>query len=165
MWWGCCRWPTGPARSPGCSCSPPLPCLPHPLKEDLKLYTASLRTIPDQTRPVQILIPSVTLQMFIWLIKGSHHLKKSGVLWKLFIKWWPAPPHVLLLWNPYFDFSLSLFRVLTFLNKRYEIRLTPPPRLWKSFIKFRFFLNDGFPNISLFSAYTYIHKLMFVIFF
>ena len=46
-----------------------------------------------------------------------------------------------------------LFRTLTVflntyavLNKRYEIRLTPPSRLWKSFIKFRFFLNDGFPN-------------------
>ena len=36
-------------------------------------------------------------------------------------------------------FKISLFRALTFLNKRYEIRLTPPPRLWKSFIKFRFF--------------------------
>ena len=28
-----------------------------------------------------------------------------------------------------------------FLNKRYEIRLTPPPRLWIFFIKFRFFLR------------------------
>ena len=65
---------------------------------------------------------SKTLPM---LYKGSHHLKKSGNLWKLFIKWWPPPP-VLLLWNPYFDFS-RFFRGITFLNKRYEIRLIPPP--------------------------------------
>ena len=33
MWWGCCRWPTGPARSPGCLCPPPSPCFAQPLKK------------------------------------------------------------------------------------------------------------------------------------
>ena len=37
---------------------------------------------------------------------------------------------------------------LLFLNKRYEIRLTPPPRLWNYFIKFRYFFNDGFPYLA-----------------
>ena len=49
----------------------------------------------------------------------------------------------------YTDFMKSLFRNLTvfqstsiFMNKRYEIRLTPPtPCLRTNFIKFRFFVN------------------------
>ena len=36
------------------------------------------------------------------LNKGSHHLKKKGILRKTFTKWWP--PLVLYLWNPYSDF-------------------------------------------------------------
>ena len=51
----------------------------------------------------------------------------------------------------------SLFRTLTIflntyavLNKIYEIRLTPPGSLRKSFIKFRFFLGDGFPTRGFF---------------
>ena len=46
------------------------------------------------------------------------------------------------------DGLICFFLSLTFLNKRYEIRLTPPPRLRKYFIKKRYFLNDGFPYIK-----------------
>ena len=45
-------------------------------------------------------------------------------------------------------FLHGLFLARTFLNKRYETRLTPPPRLRKYFIKKRYFLNDGFPKVA-----------------
>ena len=86
------------------------------------------------------------------IAKGSIPLKKSGILWKSFTKWRPPPP-VLLLWNPYSEFFQKFDRIsgtYGFLNKRYEIRLTPPPRLWKSFIKFRIFLKECFPNCGLY---------------
>ena len=43
-----------------------------------------------------------------------------------------------------FDRISSTYVVL---NKRYEIRLIPPPppRLWNFFIEFRFFLKECFP--------------------
>ena len=92
--------------------------------------------------------------------KGSHRQKKNGILWKKFHKMVTPPPRT--------AFMKSLFRTLTVflntyavLNKRYEIRLTPPSRLWKSFIKFRFFLNDGFPNHGKFLWTSYWTQLAF----
>ena len=49
----------------------------------------------------------------------------------------------------------GLFLALTFLNKRYEIRLTPPPRLRKYFMKKRYLFNDGFPYDDLKFTLTY----------
>ena len=41
--------------------------------------------------------------------KGSHQLKKKGILWIKFIKRWPPPP-VPLLWTPIFYFFLLIFQ-------------------------------------------------------
>ena len=57
---------------------------------------------------------------------GKPLPEKSGILWKSFIKRWPLPP-VLLLWNPYSELWPYFWVTILFLNKRYEIRLTPPP--------------------------------------
>ena len=44
-----------------------------------------------------------------------------------------------------------------------EIRLTPPPRLWNYFIKFRYFLNDGFPYVcNLWKDVKYVAQVIFI---
>ena len=61
--------------------------------------------------------------------------------------------HITVTPPPRTAFMKSLFRTLTaflntyaVLNKRYEIRLTPPAPVVKKFHKIPlFFLNDGFP--------------------
>ena len=92
---------------------------------------------------------------------GKPSFKKNGILWKLFIKWWPPP-------SPYCFYEILIlifsrfFEGHIFLNKRYEIRLTPPTRLCKILIKFRFFfkgwlsldLDQINPNSSLFSVHN-----------
>ena len=118
----------------------------------------------------------ITYLMHAWCSKhstwkarlGKHSFKKTRNFMKKFHK--TAPPPVLLLWNPYSEFFQKFDRIsgtYGFLNKRYEIRLTPPPppRLWKSFIKFRIFLKECFPYHScqfklLASKHKYNHTFL-----
>ena len=67
-------------------------------------------------------------------------LQKIPEFYEILIKRWPPPP-------PYCFYEILILILplilgyLLFLNKRYEIQLTPPPRLWNYFIKFRYFLK------------------------
>ena len=77
-------------------------------------------------------------------VRGSHRPKNTGILWNTFINGDPPPPYCI--YEILIQILPLILGYLLFLNKRYEIRLTPPPRLWNYFIKFRYFFNDGFPN-------------------
>ena len=57
--------------------------------------------------------------------KGSHRSKNTGILWNTFIKQWPAPPYCI--YEILFQILPLILGYLLFLNKRYEIRLTPAP--------------------------------------
>ena len=75
---------------------------------------------------------------------GSIPLKKMRNFMKKFHKT-VIPPLTAIMKSLFRTLSVFL-NTYAVLNKRYEIRLTPPPCLQKSFIKFRFFLGDGFPK-------------------
>ena len=75
--------------------------------------------------------------------KGKPSFKKSGILWKSFIKW-RSPPYCfyeILIQN--FDRISEYIYIV--LNKRYEIWLTPPPLFANFFNKKNpAFFVDGF---------------------